>query len=228
MSTETSIEERIAKRTRAARQHFEEIWNEPVAAKQNWQRIAFLEAIALMIAICWVGYLGRLPKQVPYVLARDKAGNVSYAGPVQPADMDTQTWNQVKLQALKRFLESWRTVTMDRTAQANDWDRAFDFIGDGSQAKKALDRWYEQNDPIQRLNKGQLVSVRYRTYDVEGEHTFGLWWEETTTSLNGQITSQEQWRARVVYTLQIPKSEQAREENGLGLMITELSWEEVQ
>ena len=218
----------LTERTRTAKRRFEEMWRDPIAAKQNWQRIAFLEGIALILAICWVGYLGKLPKQIPYVLDRDKAGNISYAGPAQPIDMDAQTWNLVKIAALKQFLESWRTVTMDRTAQVNDWDRAFVYIGQGSPAKKVMDQWYEQNDPIQRLNKGQLVSVQFKTFDVQGDHTFGLWWEETTTSLTGQVTTQKQWRARVVYTLHIPSSEQAREENSLGLLITELSWQEVQ
>ncbi len=214
--------------TRRAKREFEEIWSNPIAAKQNWQRIAFLEALIVLCALCWVGYLGTLSKQVLYVVERDKAGNVGYAGPVKPVDMDTKTWNLVKVQALKIFLESWRTVTTDRTAQANDWDRAFLFVGDGSQAKTALGSWFEANDPIKRANGGQLVSVRYKTFDVEGANTFGIWWEETTTSLAGQVVSQKNWRARMVYAMHIPSSEKAREVNSLGVLITELSWEEVQ
>ncbi len=171
---------------------------------------------------------GRLPKQVLYVVDRDKAGNVAYAGPAKPVDMDAKTWNLVKIQALKTFLESWRTVTTDRTAQANDWDRAFLFVGDGSQAKAALSSWFEGNDPIKRANGGELVSIHFKTFDVEGAHTFGIWWEETTTSLAGQVVSRKTWRARVVYEMHIPSSEKAREENSLGLLITELSWEPVQ
>lgn len=214
--------------TRRARREWEECWSHPVAAKQNWQRLALIEAVALIAAVFWVGHLGTLPKQELYVLERDKAGAVAYAGPVKPIDMDVHTWDLVKIQALKSFLESWRTVTTDRGAQANDWDRAFTYLGANSQAKQAIAQWYEQNDPIKRAAGGELVTVQFKTFDVEGPHTYGLWWQETTTSLSGQMISQKDWRARVVYDLHLPTSEQAREENSLGVLITELSWEPVQ
>src|SRR5438270_2155740 len=214
--------------TRRAKRVWEEIWSNPIAAKENWQRIAFLEALILLCAVIGLVYLGRLPKQVLYVVERDRAGNVSYAGPAKPSAMDAHTWDLVKIQALKKFLESWRTVTTDRTAQANDWDRAFLFVGEGSQAKFALGQWFEANNPSRRLAKGELVSIRFKTFDVEGAHTYGLWWEETTTSLTVQLISKKTWRARVTYEMHIPSAEIAREENSLGVLITELSWEEVQ
>ncbi len=156
VTTERTGEVCLDEGTRRAKRIFEEIWSNPVAAKQNWQRIAFLEAVIILCAVCWLGYLGQLPKQVLYVVDRDKAGNIAYAGPAKPVDMNAKTWDLVKVQALRAFLESWRTVTTDRTAQANDWDRAFLFVGDGSQAKGALNSWFERNDPIKRANSGEL------------------------------------------------------------------------
>jgi type IV secretory pathway TrbF-like protein len=215
-------------RTARAKRHFEEIWSNAIAAKQNWQRIAFCEAFIVLCAVFWIGYLGQLPKQVLYVVERDKAGDVAYAGPVKPADMDAKTWDLVRIQALKKLLESWRTVTSDRTAQANDWDRAFLFVGDGSQAKATLSAWFEQNDPFKRADRGELVSVHFKTFDVEGGRTYGLWWDEVTTSLAGQVTAQKSYRARVVYEMHIPSAQKAREENPLGVLVTELSVQEVQ
>ncbi|HEX3682124.1 MAG TPA: type IV secretion system protein [Bryobacteraceae bacterium] len=215
-------------RTRRAKRQWEEAWSNPIAAKQNWQRIAFCEAAALVFAVWGLIHLGGMPKQVLYVVDRDRAGNVSYAGPVKPVDMDAKTWDLVKVQSLKKFIEYWRTVTADRTAQAADWDKAFLYIGDGSQAKAALNNWYEENDPIRRTANGEIVTVQYKTFDVEGQHTYGIWWQETTMSQGGQVISQKSWRARIAYDMHIPTSEAAREENSLGILITELSWEAVQ
>ena len=67
----------IETRSARAKRQFEEVWSNAIAAKQNWQRIAFLEALILLCAVCWIGYLGKLPKQVLYVVERDKAGEVS-------------------------------------------------------------------------------------------------------------------------------------------------------
>jgi type IV secretory pathway TrbF-like protein len=229
MAHRTEIPEEILDtRTRRAKRQWEEAWSNPIAAKQNWQRVAFLEAAVLIFAVWGLIHLGGMPKPVLYVVDRDRAGNVSYAGPVKPVDMDAKTWDLVKVQALKKFIEYWRTVTADRTAQAADWDKAFLYVGDGSQAKAALNRWYEENDPIRRAANGEIVTVQYKTFDVEGQHTYGIWWQETTMSQGGQVVSQKAWRARIAYDMHIPTSEAAREENSLGLLITELSWEAVQ
>jgi len=143
-------------------------------------------------------------------------------------DMDARTWDLVKVEALKKFLNSWRTVTTDRKADNDNWDRAFLFVGEGSQANTFLKAWFEENNPLRRSERGELVSIRFKTYDVEGAHTYGLWWEEITSTLSGQITSRKTWHARVTYAVRIPTSERAREENSLGVLITELAANEVQ
>jgi type IV secretory pathway TrbF-like protein len=214
--------------TRKAKRHFEEIWSNAIVAKQRWQAIAFVLAAALLSSIWGLIHLGGKTNSMLYVVERDKANNVSYAGLVKPVDMEAGTWDLVKVQALKTFLTSWRTVTTDREAVNDNWDRAFLFVGEGSQAKTFLNGWFEQNDPLKRSERGELVSVRFKTFDVEGGHTYGLWWEETTSTLTGQIASRKTWHARVTYVLHIPSSERAREENSLGVLITELSANEVQ
>ncbi len=71
--------------------------------------------------------------------------------------------------------------------------------------------------------------MKFKTFDGgEGRRTFGLWWEETTTSLSGQVTSLKTWRARVVYDMHVSEKEAVRQENPLGVLITELSFQEVQ
>jgi hypothetical protein len=74
----------------------------------------------------------------------------------------------------------------------------------------------KQNDTFRRADRGELVSVHFKTFDVEGSRTFGLWWDEVTPSLAGQVTAQKSYRARVVYEMHIPSAQKAREENPLG------------
>jgi type IV secretory pathway TrbF-like protein len=224
----SSVEEMVDARTKRAKREFEEIWSNLVAGKRNWMYMAFLEALVIGGMSWGLWHLGSMRKEILYVLERDKNHEVGYFGPVKPVDMDAATWDLVKVQSLKKFVECWRTVTADRSAATNNWDRAFMYVGDGSQAKQALASWYEQHDPIKRAATGEIVTVEYKTFDVEGRHTYGIWWQETTTSLSGQVTSQKTWRARIAYTLHIPSWERAREENSLGMLATELSWEPVE
>jgi type IV secretory pathway TrbF-like protein len=215
-------EDKFAKAKRA----FDEVWSPLITARENWQRIAMFESVALIVAVAGMIYLGRLPKQVAYVIERN-GQHVSYAGPAKPADMDASTWNLFKVQALKRFVESWRTVTMDSSAQAADWDRAFMYVGEGSQAKTALIAWYEQNDPVKRAGKGDTVTVTFKTFDFEGANTVGLWWDESTFGSGGQVASRKEWRARAVFVTHTPNTAAERAENPLGVLCTELSWQEV-
>jgi type IV secretory pathway TrbF-like protein len=217
-----TAEDKFAKVKRA----FDEVWSPLITAKENWQRIAMVQSLALVAAFAGMIYLGRLPKQVAYVIERN-GPHVSYAGPAKPADMDASTWNLFKIQSLKRFIESWRTVTMDGNAQAGDWDRAFMYVGEGSQAKSALVAWYEQNDPVKRAGKGDTVTVTFKTFDVEGTNTVGLWWDESTFGAGGQVVSRKEWRARAVFVTRTPNTEAERAENPLGVLCTELSWQEV-
>jgi type IV secretory pathway TrbF-like protein len=225
---QTTVENGTTERTRRAKRQWDECWNDLLVAKQNWQRIAFAEAVGLLLAIGGLIYLGAQPKQIPYVLQPDKYGNVVQVPAVQPADMDAHTWDTVKIAQLRRFIDSWRTVTTDRTAQANDWDRAFLFVGQSSKAKTDLDQWFAANNPFKRANAGELVTVRHKTWDRQGDHTYGIWWEETTSTLTGQIISTKLWRARLVYDLHIPTTAAGKAENALGLFISELTFEEVQ
>ena len=41
MARTTELEEILDTRTRRAKRQWEEAWSNPIAAKQNWQRIAF-------------------------------------------------------------------------------------------------------------------------------------------------------------------------------------------
>jgi type IV secretory pathway TrbF-like protein len=165
----------------------------------------------------------------PDVVVLERSGSqISYAA-VQPQNMDDATWNLVRVEQLKRFLSYWRTVTSDEVAQNADWDMAFAFVGDNSQARQALDEWYKANDPLKRAAKGELVTVQFKTFDppLNGSHTYGLWWTETTTSSSGQVIGTKTWHARIVYTQKIPTSEYAKQINGLGILATELSFEPV-
>ena len=218
----------LDERSARAKRRWDEVWSNPISAKKNWQRIAFMEGLALIVSVGGLIYLGTLPKQIAYVIER-QGNRVAYAGPLRPTNMDDATWNEVKLQQLRRWLEAWRTVTSDRTAQAADANRAFLFIGSSSPAEATLRRWYQANDPIQRLDKGEVVSVRYKSYEAEGQNTFLIWWDEAITSLNGsQAPITRSYQARVVFRLQPPTDPAVRAENPLGLLITELSFEEVQ
>jgi len=221
------VESEAREKQRRYQRNWEERYSSLLAGRRNWQLMAF----ALVLINGSLGYgiwhLAHTSRTELYML--DRTGSqVNYAGTIKPTNMDDATWDIVRVEELKKFITSWRTVTSDAGAQKADWDRAFAFVGDGSQARDTLAKWYEANDPIARAGKGEIVTVQYRTFDREGANTYGIWWTETTTALSGQTVSNKMWHARIVYATKIPTNEQARAENPMGILATELTFNEVQ
>jgi type IV secretion system protein TrbF len=213
-------------RYRRAKDEWDERWGNLAAGKESWKLCAFLALFVALCAVCWAGYLGRLPKTVLYVVERDQVGRVAYAGPAKPSSMDDRTWDLIKVQSLRDFVQEWRTVTTDKTAQDALWDHAYLHIGSGSSAKKVLDEWYATHSPNQRA-ASEIVTVDYRSFYPRGANTFGIWWTETTRSITGEIRSQKNWQGTFTYAAHLPSADAARAENPLGILITELSFEEV-
>jgi len=221
------VDSEVREKQRRYQRNWEERYSSLLAGRRNWQLMAF--ALVLINGGFGYGmwYLAHTSRTEVYML--DRTGSqVNYAGSMKPANMDDATWDIVRVEELKKFVTSWRTVTSDAGAQKADWDRAFAFVGDGSQARDTLAKWYEANDPIARAGKGEIVTVQYKTFDREGANTYGIWWTETTTALSGQSVSTKMWHARIAYATKIPTNEQARAENPMGILGTELTFNEVQ
>jgi type IV secretory pathway TrbF-like protein len=226
---DTLIKEAASEKARRFKREWEERYSSLLAGRRHWKIIAGAQTIVIAGLCVALWDMGR-QAHTPDVVVLEKSGSqIAYAGPVQPQSMDDATWDLVRVEQLKKFISAWRTVTSDVVAQNADWDMSFAFVGDNSQARAALSKWYEENDPVKRAAKGELVTVQFKTFDppLKGSHTYGLWWTETTTSTSGQVTGTKTWHARIVYAQKIPTSEYARSVNGLGILATELSFEPV-
>jgi type IV secretory pathway TrbF-like protein len=219
----------INEKVGAYKREWEERYSSLIVGRAHWKYTAWAELVIIagMGAALW--NTARTPQKDLYVVER--TGNaVNYAGPVRPVNMDDAAWDEVRVDALKKFIAAWRTVTSDAAARNLNWDTAFAFVGRGTSAYAALSKWFEENDPGRRANKGELVTVQYKTHDkpVAGSNTYGIWWTETRYDVNGQMVATKTWRARIVYVQKVPTEEFARSVNGLGILATELTFEPVE
>jgi type IV secretion system protein TrbF len=198
------------------------------SSRDNWQRIAFGSIVGIIIALGITAWsLTKVPVDHVYWLIREPDGHhVSFGGPVKPNDMSNQEWDQIKLESLKSFLHEWRMVTTDSVAQKLMWDAAYFHIGQGTAAKKELDAWYREHNPLYR-NANEIVSAQYRSYYPRGANTFGLIWEETTRSISGDIKSQKTWQGTFTFVMHKPQNDSARIENPFGILITDFTAEEM-
>jgi type IV secretory pathway TrbF-like protein len=213
----------------AYKREWEERYSSLLVGRAHWKYTAWAELaiIAGLSAALW--NVARTSHTELYVLERS-GREVAYAGPVKPVSMDDAAWDEVRVEALKKFITAWRTVTTDAAAQNLNWDTAFAFVGEGTPAYAALSKWFDENDPSKRAAKGEVVTVQYKTHDkpVGGSSTYGIWWTETKYTSNGQVVASKTWRARIVYVQKPLHEEFARSVNGLGILATELTFEPVE
>jgi len=190
--------------------------------KENWQRLAFLLGAVLAVSMGGNIYLGGQAKTVPYVIEKDRLGQIAYLGPIKPAQhIDNDTWMGIKTNAVGSFIERWRTVTTDPTYSRKNWDEAFDWIGADSPAKTFLDRWYRLNNPDKRAQNAS-IAVTLRNTLPEGQSTLLAVWDETTTSLNGGASDIKTYRATFTYAVHVPKDPKIQQLNPFGVLITEI------
>jgi type IV secretory pathway TrbF-like protein len=206
------------------KREYEERWSSLVVGRRHWKLIAFIESL-IIAGLCFGMWdLWKRSKVDYYMVDRDGA-QINYAGPLKPQSMDEATWDTIRVDQFEKFISAWRTVTTDAVAQADDWDRACAFVGDGSHARKALADWLAQNDPFKRAQDGSIVAVHFNSFNkVPGSNTYFLNWTETTTTNGGQVQTSQRWQARIVYAVKLPSDSKARSANPLGLLATELTF----
>jgi type IV secretory pathway TrbF-like protein len=153
---DTLIKEAASEKARRFKREWEERYSSLLAGRRHWKIIAGAQTIVIAGLCVALWDMGR-QAHTPDVVVLEKSGSqIAYAGPVQPQSMDDATWDLVRVEQLKKFISAWRTVTSDVVAQNADWDMSFAFVGDNSQARAALSKWYEENDPVKRGAKGEL------------------------------------------------------------------------
>lgn len=205
--------------SQATRQAWDECFGDQIERRKRWQMYALLSWGATALAICGVMYLGTLPKQVVIPIEVDKAGHVLNVKNLKDKPLNTKLWDAIYRDQFQSFIEDWRGVTSDTTAQNAMWDRVFkQWVGSGSQAESFLTSWYEQNDPASILAKQKLVRVHWDTSDRPGQNTYGVWWTEYTTSLSGGDEEVKRWHCVFTFT---------QKKDDIGILITEIRLEPV-
>jgi type IV secretory pathway TrbF-like protein len=223
------LQEAVNGKVARYRREWHERYSSLLVGRRHWKMVACgaLAVIALQAVLLWD--TARHARQADVVVLAQNGSNLTYV-PMQPQTMDDATWDAARVDEWKIFITAWRTVTSDEVAQGRDWDTAFAFVADNSQAYRTLAKWYAENDPFKRAKNGERVTVQWKTHEPpqQGSHTYLVWWTETTSNASGQLVGQQEWQARIVYGHKIPSSPFARSVNGLGMLASELSVEPVE
>ncbi len=193
-----------------------------VSQAYNWRLIALLEAVALVVAIVGLVYVGSQSKFVPYVVAIDKLGT---AIAVRPADRASPIDQRVVRAQLANWIVNARSVAIDRIVELDRISQVFALAAVDSPAYGYLQQWYpnDGHSPLDRA-KHETDQVAINAILPISQSSYEIQWTETIRDLHGKTTATQTWDGTFTIAFRPPEDESTVLRNPLGLYITSLSW----
>ena len=174
-----------------------------------------LGLVCLVLAIA-LGIRSLASPITPYIVRVDSLGRVAAAGPAEAyKDLD----DVVIAAELRRFLNSFRTVTNDPIIQKKSFEQTYAYIANGSEAYRAVSAELRLNDPRDLSSKFTRTTQDETVLRMTGTtNTYRLRWTEQTVPLGGEPLLRA-WEAFATIEINPPRELAALSNNPLGLFI---------
>ena len=202
-----------------------------VAQARLWQVLGLSALMIVLVAVGGIIHIGSQSKFVPYVIERDKLGQVRAAGPVGAT-------NKADPRVIEAQLSDWindaRMVSVDVSLQRRAVLRIYSKLVPTDPATIKMNEWLNGNpdkNPFKRAET-ELVSVEIKNVLQQTKDTWQVDWVETTRDRTGALKAEPvTWRVLMtVYqadTTESTTDEQLRA-NPLSLFVRDFSWSRVQ
>lgn len=210
-------------------------WNDHVgrivAQARLWQLLGLSALMIVLVAVGGIIHIGSQSKFVPYVIERDKLGQVRAAGPVGAT---TKADDRVIESQLSDWINDARMVSVDVALQRRAVERIYSKLVSTDPAKIKMNEWLNGNpekNPFKRAET-ELVSVEIKNVLPQTKDTWQVDWVESTRDRTGALKAEPViWRALItVYqadTTEATSDAQLRA-NPLNLFVRDFSWSRVQ
>jgi type IV secretory pathway TrbF-like protein len=190
-----------------------------ISQAYSWRLISIAEALALVVLVFFLIYMGCWNRFVPYVITLG-AGNDSFS--VHEAKNASTVNEAVVIAHIKQFIVKSRSIVSDIVIQ-NYNINAIVYPMLAGQARAYIDEWYkmEEYQPFARMEKG-TIDVQVNAIVPYG-NGYEVTWTEFARSKMGNITASDVWEA-TLGTSFFPIAGVPRRTNPLGFYITTLNW----
>ncbi|MBN3815193.1 type IV secretion system protein [Paraburkholderia sp. Se-20369] len=178
----------------------------------------------LAMSVAFNGYYQMSSKFVPFVVAVDKLG---YQISVGPADrLNAVDSKRVIREQMINWVEYSRLIIGDQAAGKRFQRWVYARVQEGSAAKKALDRFYDDRKPFQTA-ADHTVDTQVTLCLPVSDNTFQMEWTETLHAPNGDEIGRERWKGVFTYKIVPLDTAAGIAVNGPGFFITDFSWSKV-
>jgi type IV secretion system protein VirB5 len=206
-----------------ARKEYDEITHNINASKQNWQRIAFVLGLALVISIMSNIFTIHRTHVVPYVVQVDNLGRAMATGEVKELPLNDE---RIIKAFVFQYIDMARCVLSDPEALRKNLTQVYQESIKSVQSN-FLDVFYKENNPFDYAQKVGTRHIELLVFLKEAENTYSVEWREIERNYDNQVLDEAHYKA-LVSVIQIPHTheDQYRENpfNPFGLYVTSLSW----
>lgn len=168
-------------------------WNDHVgrivAQARLWQVLGLSALMIVLVAVGGIIHIGSQSKFVPYVIERDKLGQVRAAGPVAATG---KADSRVVEAQLSDWINDARMVSVDVALQRRAVLRVYAKLVPTDPATIKMNEWLNGNpekNPFKRAET-ELVSVEIKNVLPQTKDTWQVDWVETTRDRTGALKAE--------------------------------------
>ena len=199
-----------------------DVYQERAKAARHWRLIALFLTIAVAVLAVVCGTLAHQYKIVPYVVQVDRQGYEVALGPLHSSQA---TDERIIMARLARFIQAWRSVTIDPEVSKQNIQWLYTSIAAGSDAQSTVDQWYKDHDLYAAVQSGETVVVDVTSVLRASDTSAGTWrveWRERNVS-GGKLLKTTTWTGLMTVGITPPKDMALVIKNPLGIYVTHIS-----
>jgi type IV secretion system protein VirB5 len=187
----------------------------------RWRFISFLLSLLCALCVVSVVVMSGSVKTVPFIVQVDRHGYEIAVKPVEASAVD----DRLVVSRIGRFVNNFRTVLHDDTAQVVYIDFVYKSVPSASAAYRKVVDYYKENNPLTIAAVNQttvLVEMRSILPLGTSGKTWRAEWEEKRMS-GGNLISSKSYTG--IFDIQLMPPTAIREvmDNPMGIFITDLN-----
>lgn len=204
------------------KQKWNEIFADALAAKRNWQMVAFGELVIIFTLAIGLIVIAAKAEIRPYVVEVDNLGRAMAVAPAVAADLRD---DKIIRAHLYHFIELSRAVIADPHAMRKNLHEVYNLVLP-SVKENVLDVYYKINNPLEmgmRLSR-QVVPLSFLR---QSNNSFIVEWKEITRDMSHKLIGEGQWKALITIERirdQYEKQVELNPANPFGIYIKNISW----
>ena len=189
---------------------------------KNWRMIAFSLAGIAALAIGGLIFQSAKAAVTPYIIEIDHTSGAVMK--VSPAEANFKIKKKNIEYFLQDVIKKTRAIPKDPIIYAENWNSVYNFLS--PDVARKINTMVENDKQAERLQKLEAtqVKIKYIGKVNDKDKTYQIRWVEDNFQSDGSLKSSTNMTGFITIDFGKPKDEKTINNNPLGMIITDISW----